>query len=528
MKRILILGAGFMQKPAIDCAKELGCFVTAVDGNPQAFCVPFVHRFEPIDLKDTEKLLAFAKELQKTEGLDGVFTAGTDFSAAVSYIAENCGFNAHSYEAARNASDKIRMRGCFAKAGVPSPRFCEIDESFLSFSVEEILEKAGFGEHKENFTCLVVKPVDNMGARGCRMVQSKEEFLDAVKAAINYSRSGRAILEEYMEGPEFSIDSLVYNGNLTITGFADRHIFYPPYFIEMGHTMPTKLSEEEKNEVIRVFSQGVKALGLTCGAAKGDIKFTKKGVMIGEIAARLSGGYMSGWTYPYASQINLTKEAMRIALGMKPSVALTGGSLEGKFVSAERAWISIPGKIKNIIGYEKARSLPYVKEVFPRNYTGDTVDFPLNNVEKCGNIITQSYSYEEACDNAEKAVASIVLELEKNVLQTEKFLAQELTVQFPPSAFVLPEKLTDSFYADLQKGNDYVVSSQSLFEQIPQCLKHVQDSLRDWNHRTIEDSLILFTEICPDFKPIPANRFWHSLLRGGIQGILYLAEENEE
>ncbi|MBE6350015.1 MAG: ATP-grasp domain-containing protein [Spirochaetaceae bacterium] len=525
MKRILLLGAGFMQKPAIDCAKELGCFVTAVDGNPQAYCVPFVHRFEPIDLKDTEKLLSFAKHLQTTEGLDGVFTAGTDFSAAVSYIAEHCHLCGHSYEAACNASDKIRMRACFAKDGVPSPAFCEIDASFLSFSVDEILEKAGFSDYIQNFTCLVVKPVDNMGARGCRMVQVKEDLLDALQTAIQYSRSGRAILEEYMDGPEFSLDSLVYDGKITITGFADRHIFYPPYFIEMGHTMPTVLSEDEKNEVIRVFALGVKSLGLTCGAAKGDIKFTKKGVMIGEIAARLSGGYMSGWTYPYSSQINLTKEALRIALGMKPSVNLAGGTLEGKFVSAERAWVSIPGKIKNIIGYEKARALPYVKEVFPRNYIGDTVNFPLNNVEKCGNIITQSASYTEACLQAEKAVASIVLVLEKESALTENFLNQSLAVQFPPAAFNFSENFVQEFEASLQKMDD-VVSSRSLLEQMPPALQKIQKTVTDWNHRTIEESLSLFSELCPHFKPIKASLFWHYLMRGGIQGILYLAEEN--
>ena len=55
-------------------------------------------------------------------------------------------------------------------------------------------------------------------------------------------------MEEYMEGPEFSIDALVYDGTMTITGFADRHIFFPPYFIEMGHTMPTRISKDKYNE----------------------------------------------------------------------------------------------------------------------------------------------------------------------------------------------------------------------------------------------------------------------------------------
>ena len=121
-----------------------------------------------------------------------------------------------------------------------------------------------------------------------------------------------------MDGPEFSIDSLVFEDKLVITGFADRHIYYPPYFIEMGHTMPTEFSEEERNKVIKAFAKGVKALGLSCGAAKGDMKLTSNGAMIGEIAARLSGGYMSGWTFPYASGINLTEQALFLASGVFP------------------------------------------------------------------------------------------------------------------------------------------------------------------------------------------------------------------
>ena len=149
------------------------------------------------------------------------------------------------------------------------------------------------------------------------MINDISEFIPAVEKAIANSRSGRAIFEEYMDGREFSIDSLVINGNVTITGFAERHIYYPPYFIEMGHTMSAELTENEYNLLRSEFVKAVHALGLTNGVAKADIKLTSKGAMIGEIAARLSGGYMSGWTFPYASGINLTRQALLIALGEK-------------------------------------------------------------------------------------------------------------------------------------------------------------------------------------------------------------------
>ena len=73
-KNILILGASLLQKPAILSAKELGCKVFVVDANPKALCVSLADVFEQIDLKDEEKLLFYAKQIQKTEGLSGVFT----------------------------------------------------------------------------------------------------------------------------------------------------------------------------------------------------------------------------------------------------------------------------------------------------------------------------------------------------------------------------------------------------------------------------------------------------------------------
>ena len=404
---LLILGAGLMQRPAIQAAKSLGCQVVLVDGNPQALCVPEADLFVHLDLKDKEGIKELALQLLSQGSLQGVFTAGTDFSATVSYVGEACGFSVHSYQAACNASDKALMRGCFQKASVPSPGFTEMASCF---SEHDVLHQYP----------LVVKPVDNMGGRGCRLAGNQQELVAAIQDAQAHSRSGRAIVEEYMEGPEFSIDALVYNGTVTICGFADRHIFFPPYFIEMGHTIPTSICQKDKLALIATFVEGIHALGLTCGAAKADIKLTPKGPMIGEIAARLSGGYMSGWTFPYSSDFFLTQQAELIALGREPAALLerrrpveglpenlpfTVYEVASTQYCGERAWISIPGKVKAFHGLERARACAGVKDVLPRAKIGDTVTFPRNNVEKCGNILAVDTSWEGAVSKAHRPSA---------------------------------------------------------------------------------------------------------------------------
>lgn len=518
---ILILGAGLMQKPAIQSGKELGYKIALVDGNPNALCVPMADIFSPIDLKDKEAILAFAQKLNQDHNLKAVFTAGTDFSSVVSYVAGNLGFAAHTYEAACNASNKIQMRQCFEKAQVPSPKFIEIDHKFLE---NPVLQNLDFP--------LVVKPVDNMGARGCRMIRSQDELLENAKIAIEYSRTKKAILEEYMEGMEFSIDALVFDGTLTITGFADRHIYYPPYFIEMGHTMPSVYSptSSEWLSLAKTFYEGVKALGLTHGVAKADIKLTPKGPMIGEIAARLSGGYMSGWTYPYSSKINLTKQALLLALNETPKEVLENRektcieniyNLPSKEVSAERAWISIPGTIAEVLDFSEAAENQNIKDVFPRTKAKDKVSFPLNNVEKCGNVISNHKDYKIATESAERKISKLILKLEKNNSETLSFLQESLDTDFPPSAFSLPKEV-------YKKVDELPFILENL--EIPEFLKPYLETVKDYNHRTIQESLDFFEKITKtnintklDFSDFKIN-FWHSLIRGGLQGILYLYE----
>ena len=508
---VLILGAGLMQKPSIEAAGELGYKTLVVDANKNAVCVPFADVFVQIDLKDREKIADLA--MSYGDKLKAVFTAGTDFSASVSYVAQKCGLISHSFEAAMNASNKVLMRKCFRENGVPSPDFVEVTESeieTLSSDDSVLFPK-------------VVKPVDNMGARGCRLVRNKSEFEPALRDAVAFSRTGKAIVEDYMKGMEFSIDALVHEGNVTITGFADRHIFFDPYFIEMGHTMPSSVSEAIKKNVVDVFVKGVKALGLTEGVAKGDVKYTEKGAMIGEIAGRLSGGYMSGWTYPYASGVNLTMEAMKIALGLGKTLP---SEIECNAVSHERAFISIPGVVSVIYGEDKAVASPFVKNVFFRVKEGSRVDFPRNNVEKCGNVISRCADRRLSLKGAEMAVSEIVLRLEKNNESTQNYLMgveNKYEKGFPYSAYELCSDELIAFEKEVE-SLDSVIIGENESIVIPESLASFAGERQDFNYRTILNTLDKVNKYAGARKSVPAIKFWKSLIRGGVQGALYAVD----
>lgn len=545
-KRILILGAGLMQEPAIRAAKELGCEVIAVDGNPNAVCAKEADKFFPIDLKDIPALIDLAKNL-KEKGLHGVFTAATDFSVSVAAVAESCSLPGHSLEAARRASDKVLMRECFEKHGVPSPKFTHIFKNEIDEAIQILKQKA------IPFP-ITVKPADNMGARGCRLVYSQDELRPALEDAVNFSRSGKAIAEEFIDGEEFSLEALVINGEIFLNALADRHIFFPPYFVEMGHTIPSIKSKEECDELIRVFFLGIKALGLTNGAAKGDIflrkadpkKSGKRTACVGEIAARLSGGYMSGWTVPYSSGFNVTKAAVKIALGEPVDELPKDGAAHfsaerAALFSAERAWISVPGIIKKIYGLEEARSTKNIKDVLPRLFEKDETVFPKNNVEKCGNVLSSAESYDEAVKASMEAVQKIFLRLERANNKTNLFFEKtnpSIAVQgnYPPNFFKFPED--DSTKEIKNKAFDELLRNSILIEEdeilYPSFFKDFLDKAFDVHGLSIRKAIKQAFFLEPKLKEKILNLqtigkplnpslvlWWKYFIRGSRQGLIY-------
>ncbi len=533
---LLILGGGVMQLPAIRIAKRKGWYVHVADGNPACPGASIADSFSPVDLKDTEGLIDAARSAEPR--VTGVFTAGTDFSANVARIAEALGLPGTSYQSALNASDKARMRRCFAEAGVPSPRFVELSES------DDTVVST------ENLTFpLVVKPVDNMGARGVRRVESAEELDLAVQSAIEFSRTRRAIVEEFIPGPEYSIDAIVYQGEITICGLAERHIYFPPAFVEMGHTIPAEIDDRVTRDLVEVFSAGVRALGITTGAAKGDVFHTGKRAVIGEIAARLSGGYMSGWTFPYASGLEVTEPALNLAVGLPP------GDLSPRrsWVTAERAFISVPGTVAQISGVAAARSIPGVRDVFLRVETGATVNFPANNVEKSGNVISCAANRTEAIRAAQYALRCIEIRLEPNVAETDQFLFSA-DQQHEHALFDLVEASNRVFYSDLQNRQptlDRVSSKLSPYKTEPAPLPDIfplpaweREGVPAWSGATLNDTVrtglrrhglslapkLPVSQRIADIAESGALSldfsalFWTALIRGGIQGVDYLID----
>lgn len=507
-RRLLMLGGSLLQLPAIRMAKEEGWEVVLADGNAQALARPWVDRFEHVDLKDLDGLLAMARRQAEGEGLHGVFTAATDFSASVAWVAERLGLPGLPYEVALNASSKLRMRRLFRSNGVPSPRFVELESGAAPdpAAIRAALRLPA-----------VVKPIDNMGARGVRRIDDWSELEPALADARGFSRQGTVIVEELIAGPEYSIDSLVVGGRLIPCGLASRHVKFPPFFVEVGHTLPSDLPPERERELVAVFARAVAALGIVDGVAKGDVFYTADGPVIGEIAARLSGGYMSGWTFPLASGLELTRAALYLAMGLPlPDLAPTLDR-----VSAERAFVAIPGVVAAFEGIEGIEADYRLDGLFLRAAPGVRTVFPRNNVEKAGNVIAAADSRAEACRRAERAVAAVAIRMAPGDAETTRFLFAPQPGQalaYPELARRLPDYAWPAAAGLDPEGFHY-----------PPGWSEAWGGELDWSWRSLAESLAAWSAktglglAAGTYGPADAL-LWLAIARGGLPGALYVAD----
>lgn len=397
-KTIIIIGGGILQVPLIQTAKSMGLFTIVFDMDHLAPGLQIADHPVKMSTKDIEGCVREAVKLSSLRKIDGVITAGTDASKSVAAIANALNLPGIRYSAAEAATNKVLMRTVLSKNNIPVPKFKSIWNLQDTYKA---IDEIGLP--------VVLKPAENMGARGVIKISKRDEIQNAYYHSKKYSPTGELIVEEYLDGHELSIDALVWNQNYVITGIADRIIIGEPYFLEIGHNMPSLISKDILEEASKVMIAAMKAIGINHGAAKGDIKITNKGIYVGEIAARLSGGFMSSHTYPIASGVDLYKRAIQIALGEEPDPI----NEKFEYFCIERGILTRPGKLLSIEGIEKAKKIPGICEIIITKKIGSILNQPTSNIDKIGHIIAKGKTLEEAVELAEKARSLLSIQIDE-------------------------------------------------------------------------------------------------------------------
>lgn len=395
-KKLLILAAGILQVPVIKKAREMGCYVIAADGNANAVGLQYAHKAVVADITDEDVMLQIARK----EKVDGVIHPCSEVSMSVmGYINDSLGLSGISKLMARRATNKYLMREAFTKYGAPSPQsYCtnDVNEAWNLFCDK-------FDKNA------ILKPSRSSGSRGIAKIDhniSREKFLELYKCAYQESRDKQVMIEQFIDGPEFSVEIIVWNGNVNVLAVTDKKTTGAPYFVELGHSQPSVFHLNIVEKVKDAAVAGVKALELSNCACHAEIKVENDKAYIMEIGARLGGDFISTELTHLSTGVDMVAAAVNIALGIAPDMK----PKKKKQGACIRYFCPRPGRLVSIEGLEHLNDEHvYMSEIYCEK--GDKILEVKSSLDRSGHMIVTAKNSREAIGIAEDLIGKIKFEI---------------------------------------------------------------------------------------------------------------------
>ena len=393
MKKLMVLAAGLLQTPVIKKAKEKGYYVIAVDDDANAPGMALADKaIVPGGLMNEEKMVAIAKE----EQISGVIHPCSEVAMNVmGRINDEMGLTGVSKETAIRATNKHLMREAFDRYGAPSPKskcFSNVEVAWGSYCTE-------FPDNA------ILKPSRNSGSRGIAKISrgiDEAEFAKLFKRAKEESRDKSVMLEQFVEGPEFSVEIIVWNKKVNVLQVTDKKTTEAPYFVELGHNQPSLFPEHIVETVKRAAIMGVRALEVNNCACHAEVKVQDGQAYIMEIGARLGGDFISTELTHLSTGIDMVAAAIDVALGVEPNlepIAKPQGV-------AIRYFTPAPGIVKAIENVELLnRPDVYDAEIYVKS--GDKVKEVKSSLDRSGHVIVTAPSANEAITYAESLIEEV-------------------------------------------------------------------------------------------------------------------------
>lgn len=307
-KKLAIIGANASIAMLIEKSKSLG-YETHVFawqcGDPGESIADF---FYPISIDHKDEILQKCREI----GVVGVCSITSDFAApVVSYVARKLGLPCNPEITEVIARNKYQMRCAFKDAGLFTPPFVQLGENYS----EELIEELKYP--------VIVKPTDRWSSKGVSRVNRKEDLKHAVAYAVKESFDKCAIVEGFMDGPEYSAECICYNGKRRILAITEKKTTESPHYIETGHCQPASLTEQEKKKITSVIIKALEVLHIENSAAHAEFKILDNGdIGIIEIGARMGGDCIGTDLTPISTGMDYIRMVIDVACGNEPDFSI--------------------------------------------------------------------------------------------------------------------------------------------------------------------------------------------------------------
>jgi biotin carboxylase len=378
--RLLVLGAGPAQIGLLRAARERDLFVIAVDRDPSAPGFAYADKRALVSTEDEPTV----DRLARAESVDGIISPGADWPVGVAArVAARLGLP-HPIDEATAAivTTKSRQRERFAAAGVPQPPLLE-----------------------EAVVPCVVKAPDRQGQLGLTLVRTEEELPAAIEAALEASRNGMYIVEEYVDGPEVTVQAVSIDGVFHPLLVADRVTADPPAFgVALAHAWPCVSETQSPIEAARAAAA---ALGVRNGPTYTQIRLGEDGSRVVELAARLGGGH-DAELVEAATGVKLNDLALDFALGNEACVSETQSHVSSHPGGACVLFLVAPeGVLQAVEGREQAHLAAGVVDVRIYREPGFRIGPLRRGPDRAGAVIAVGDSRDDALARARTAADAI-------------------------------------------------------------------------------------------------------------------------
>ena len=382
-RRLLVLGAGPAQLGLLGAAREQGLFVIALDRDPTAPGFRYADRRAIISTEDEHGI----ERLASAERVEGVIAPGIDWPVAIAArVAERLGLpHPINGAVANRAVSKQKQREALADANVPQPSWHVVSGPEEGLPVPS-----------------VVKAPDRQGQKGLTLVRSEDEMPAAIARALDESRSGVAIIEELVDGPEVTVNAFSLRGEFHPLTVTDRLTAEQPAFgVALAHVWPS----EAGGKAAEVAEAAVSALGIENGPSYTQLRIGPEGPQVIEVAARLGGGHDAELA-KLALGVDLNGLALQAALGepiwsaaLQPTPEV-GGAVVRFLVPPE-------GVLEEVERVEDARAIEGVQDVRVYREPGHAFGAFRRGADRAGAVLATGESREEALERADNAARLI-------------------------------------------------------------------------------------------------------------------------
>ena len=387
-RRLLVLGAGPAQLGLLEAARARGDLdVIAVDRDPQAVGFALADERAVLSSEDEEAV----DRLARARDVDGIVSPGADWPVGIAArVAERIGLT-HPIDARTGsvATSKARQRDAFAEAGVPHARALDPRDPGLTLPC-------------------VVKAPDRQGQRGLTLVHRRDELEGAVETALAESRGGVVLAEEYVDGPEVTVNAVSLDGRFVPLAVTDRLTADPPAFgVALSHVWP---SVHDVEPVVAVARAAVEALGIRNGPSYTQLRLASGGPVVMEVAARLGGGHDAELCFA-ATGVDLNGLAVAAALGERPSDGLLPGESAPGRRPAGGACVMflVPpaGRLVSVEGVDEAEAVPGVEWVRVYRRPGHVFGPFRRGSDRAGAVLATGADRGEALERARRAADAV-------------------------------------------------------------------------------------------------------------------------